>query len=54
MVLDQKRSLHVVRSRRVKSDVTLVFKRLGLLEESEGVHRANTSSGSVFALFCAG
>ena len=54
VVLDKERLLHVVGSRRVEADLSIILERLSLLKQCKCIHGAYTSHRSTRVLLCSG
>ena len=53
MILDQERALHVIRRRRVQSDLTFVLQALCLLQQGQSVHGTHATLICALPLFVA-
>ena len=53
MILDQERALHVIRRRRVQSDLTFVLQALCLLQQGQSVHGTHAALIRTLSLFVA-
>ena len=54
MILDKEGLRHSVRCRRIQPDLTLVFERLSLLQESESIHWSHSSLSCALTLLIGG
>ena len=52
VVLDQERSLHMIWSWRIQTDLLIILERLSLLQERQSIHRANAARSCTWLLGC--